>query len=101
MIALLEQLSEEYDQVIIDSPPVLGMADALILANRSYATLFIVSQHHAKKESIRYALNRLERSYANVIGIILTKVIPEKGSPYNCNRYQKYGHDCAKILPVA
>lgn len=101
MIALLEQLSEEYDQVIIDSPPVLGMADALILANRSYATLFIVSQHQAKKESIRYALNRLERSYANVIGIILTKVIPEKGSQYHCNRYQKYGHDCAKILPVA
>jgi len=100
MIDLLEQLSEEYDQVIIDSPPVLGMADALILANRSYATLFIVSQHQAKKESIRYALNRLERSYANVIGIILTKVVPEKGSPYDSNLYHKYGREGIEILPI-
>ncbi len=73
LLKLMILLTKHFDQIIIDSPPVLGMADALILANRSHATLFLTANKKSKKASITDSLRRLSRSYTNVIGLILTK----------------------------
>ena len=71
--ALLDVLVLTYDYVIIDSPPVIGLADALILSNRSHATLFAVASNQTKKSQLRASLTRLEKAHGNVAGFILTK----------------------------
>ncbi len=91
MMDLLDELSDKFDQVIIDSPPVLGMADSLILSNRAHGTIFIAASEDSKKESITNALKRLNRSYGNVIGVILTKVKTGKGHYYSYDNYYSYG----------
>ena len=82
MLELLKYVSDQYDLVIIDSPPVMGLADALILSNRSSATLFIVSSHEARKSHILGALERLKMGYGNVIGFVLTKAREGKKTGY-------------------
>lgn len=82
MVELLQLVSDKYDLILIDSPPVMGLADALILSNRSSATLFIVSSHEAKKSHVLGALDRLKMGYGNVIGFVLTKAREGKKSGY-------------------
>ncbi|CAA6821177.1 MAG: Capsular exopolysaccharide family [uncultured Thiotrichaceae bacterium] len=80
MIDLCATLRDSFDQVIIDSPPVLGMADALVLSNRSDATLFVVSNDKPSKKDIHSALRNLEKGFANIVGIAFSK---EKSSRHN------------------
>ncbi|MEE9351780.1 MAG: polysaccharide biosynthesis tyrosine autokinase [Thiotrichaceae bacterium] len=91
MMDLLDSLSDRFDQVVIDSPPVLGMADSLILSNRAHGTVFVAASEDSKKESISNALKRLNRSYGNVIGVILTKVKTGKGHYSSYDNYYSYG----------
>ncbi len=91
MMDLLDLLSDQFDQVIIDSPPVLGMADALILSNRAHATVFITASEESKKGAVMDALKRLKRSYGNVIGVLLTKVKTGRGHYANYDNYYTYG----------
>jgi len=84
LLKTILELTKHFDQIVIDSPPVLGMADALILANRSHGTLFLTSNNQSKKANISDALNRLNRSYTNIIGLIVTK------EPMGNNNYFSY-----------
>ncbi len=82
MLNLLKQAADAYDLVIIDSPPVMGLADALVLSNRSTATLFVVASHETEKKHILGAIERLKMGYGNVIGFVLTKAREGKKSGY-------------------
>lgn len=82
MTEVLKLVADKYDLVIVDSPPVMGLADALILANRSTATLFVVSAFETKKDFVVGALERLRLGYGNVIGFVLTKAREGKNSGY-------------------
>lgn len=68
---MLEQLSLDYDIVIIDGPPVMGLADAILLARRVAAILVIVESNHVRVSQLALALSRLPA--ANVVGAVLTK----------------------------
>ena len=89
MTALLNQASDKYDLVIVDSPPVVGLADALVLANRSTATLLIVASHQTTKSQLTQALTRIRMGYGNVIGFVFTKARKLKASSY----VYEYGGD--------
>ncbi|HHL19227.1 MAG TPA: polysaccharide biosynthesis tyrosine autokinase [Thiothrix sp.] len=93
MIELLEYAGEEYDHIIIDSPPVLGLADALILSNRSDVTLFVVASDETKRPHLLDALKRLRLGYGNVAGFILTKVKSSKSDYYAHDSYYGYQRD--------
>jgi capsular exopolysaccharide synthesis family protein len=87
MLNLLEHVSDEFDLVIIDSPPVLGIADALILSNRAVATLFVIESNKTNQKSLENALERLRMGYGNVIGFVLSKSKDLKSEAYT----YKYG----------
>ena len=91
MMDLLDNLADKFDQVIIDAPPVLGMADSLILSNRAHGTIFVAASNDSKKEAISNALKRLSRSYGNVIGVILTKVKTGSSHYSSYDNYYNYG----------
>ncbi len=74
---LHELLSEDrtsFDHIIIDSPPVLGIADAVVLSQCASATLFVVEAGKTRKASIRAALKRLQITGIHPLGIVLTKL---------------------------
>ena len=82
MVTLLKQASDKYDLVVVDSPPVVGLADSLVLANRSTATLLVVASHQTTKSQLSNALSRIRMGYGNVIGFAFTKARKQRSSSY-------------------
>ena len=73
LVSVLTVVTERYDQVIVDGPPVLGLADAPILANAVAGTLLIVNSGKTKINDARAALKRLLAARARVVGALLAK----------------------------
>lgn len=71
--ALLNYLSDSYDQIIIDTPPVLGLADAPRMSSVVDATLFVIEANRSQRGAIEGALRRLAAARANIIGAALVK----------------------------
>lgn len=69
----LESALEQYDHVVIDGPPVLGFADAPILAATVGGTLFILESRGTRRGQARGALRRLHMGSARLLGVVLTK----------------------------
>jgi succinoglycan biosynthesis transport protein ExoP len=70
---LIDQIKGDYDIILVDAPPVLGLADAPTLASHVEATLFVVQANHARGRQARVALTRLKAARAHVVGVLLTK----------------------------
>lgn len=89
MVALLNLAAEKFDQVIIDGPPVLGLADAPLLGSLSDATIIVaeygaISRHHALG-----AVKRLKSTRTHLVGGVLTKVSANSKS-YGYHGYYYY-----------
>ena len=77
---LIERLRESFDHVVIDSPPVMGLADAPLIASRVEAVIFAVESHGIRSSLVRTALARLAGANAHIVGGVLTKFEPRKAS---------------------
>jgi capsular exopolysaccharide synthesis family protein len=94
--AFLDQMRRRYDIVVIDAPPVLGLADTPRLAGAADATLFVLQAHLARKEEARIALRRLLNAGANIAGVVMTKFDPSKaGGGYAYAYSYDYAPDAA------
>jgi capsular exopolysaccharide synthesis family protein len=71
---LLERSRNLFDHIIIDAPPVLAMADSLVLANRADGTILIVANDRSTKQELRTALEVLEKSRGKILGIVQNMV---------------------------
>lgn len=90
MTELLDLAKNEFDYIIIDGPPVIGLADALVLSNLSDATILTVQAGITRKASLMAALKRLERSSGNIIGTLLSRVDRASNPEYNEDSYYTY-----------
>jgi len=70
---LIAELLVRYDHVVIDSPPVMGLADAPIIASKTEGTVFVAEAHGVKARLIRLAIGRLRQGHARLLGTVLTK----------------------------
>ena len=94
MVSLVSIASEKFDQVIIDGPPVMGLADAPILANLAHGTLLVVEAGETRIGVAKNALKRLYAARAHVIGALLTKFSAKHagyGYGYGGYNYYSYG----------
>lgn len=87
MTELLESNARKYDHIVIDGPPVLGLADSLVLANLAEATIVTVEAGKTKKSALLDSLKRLERANANILGTVLTRVSKQNNPDYNLEYY--------------
>ncbi len=87
IFSLVSLGSEVFDLILFDSPPVLGLADAQLLASAVKATVFVVAAGERQKGVFRGALRRLQLARITLIGAVLTKFDAKAagygyGSPY-------------------
>jgi len=73
MIDLLHLAAERFDYVVIDGPPVIGLADALVLANLAKATIFVVEAAGTRVGALEGSIKRLRGANANILGAVLAK----------------------------
>ncbi len=73
LLSLITIGLEVFDLIVLDSPPVMGLADVPLLSSATAATLFVVAAGQTQKGQVRDALNRLEMAHSPVIGTVLTK----------------------------
>lgn len=71
--AVLAEAMQQYDLVIVDGPPVLGLADAPLLASVCRATLLVIESGKTRTRAAQDAVNRLRGAGANLVGATLTK----------------------------
>lgn len=74
MRELVAKLSETYDTVIIDAPPVLGLADIPLLADSVEGVIYTIEAGGVKLRGIQAAIQRVRSSHAHIFGGIVTKV---------------------------
>jgi capsular exopolysaccharide synthesis family protein len=73
---LIARLRDRFDHVIVDSAPVIGLADALLVAASVESVVYVVEARAIQAGVARRALQRLEAAQANIIGIVLSKFEP-------------------------
>ncbi|WP_059106212.1 CpsD/CapB family tyrosine-protein kinase [Shouchella shacheensis] len=79
MEMLLHQASAEYDIVILDTPPVMAVADAQILSNKVDGTIIVTSSGKTDREQIEKTKENLLKVNANILGVVLNnKPVDEK-----------------------
>ena len=82
---LIAAARTRYDMVLLDTPPVLAVPDARVIAQAADATLFLVRWDKTSRDQVREALSQLEMVNIGVTGLILSHVSP-KGM-------KRYGYD--------
>lgn len=87
MRELLERLSESFDMVIVDTPPVLAAADAEILGVQTDAVLMVVRAGQTERQSAQYAVQQLRAIGARLVGAVLND--PDERVP-GYGRYAYY-----------
>ncbi len=70
---VVRTLLKHFDHVLIDSPPVMGLADAPLIANAVNGLVYVVEAGHTRANLARIAMERLVGSRARMLGIVLTK----------------------------
>ena len=83
MRKLLTRLSSLYDLVVIDSPPLLPVSDAMVLARAVDKTIFLIRWEKTKRETALSGLKLLIEAGANIAGIALTQVDVRKHATYD------------------
>jgi len=93
MTKMLDKLAKNVDLVIIDSTPLLAVADATILASKSDGVLLVLRSGHTPSQAVRDAIERLHQVRANLIGVVLNDVSTRRD-----NYYKYYGHEDNKAM---
>jgi capsular exopolysaccharide synthesis family protein len=82
MKRVLEEAAKEYNFIILDTPPVIAVTDAQILATRVEGVILVINSSVTPIEASKKAKNLLKAVNANIIGVVLNKVKTKKGSYY-------------------
>lgn len=91
MESLVKELLERYDHVIIDSPPVLGLADAPLLTSAVEGVILAIEANRYKLRAVENSIRRLRLANAPLLGAIVTKV-DQRNAAYGYGYGHGYGY---------
>jgi polysaccharide biosynthesis transport protein len=94
---LMQQVRDSYDLILIDSPPVLSLSDAGLIADAVDGTVFVTRWGRTRKETARYAVKQIQASGGSIVGLVLSFVNVKRASGYTYGdsgqyygKHQKY-----------
>ncbi|MFN8487890.1 MAG: polysaccharide biosynthesis tyrosine autokinase [Caldilineaceae bacterium] len=90
MHEILAKLTDRFDIVILDTPPIMAVSDAIILASFTDATLLVTRFAKTRRDLAKQALNALRQVNAHVSGIVLNGIAVGKSGYYNYGYYSDY-----------
>lgn len=88
---LLGELREQFDYVIIDSPPLLAVTDGAVLAASADGALMMARFGQTKREQVAHAVRNLQDVGAPLLGVVMTMIPTRGGASYSYN-YSYYGY---------
>ncbi|HOA16131.1 MAG TPA: CpsD/CapB family tyrosine-protein kinase [Bacillota bacterium] len=92
MKALLERLDNQYDYILMDTPPAILMTDAAVLGQNADGVILVVAYKKSTYEMVDDTVSNLRNAGANLVGTVLTDVDMSKmGKGYSYKyRYREY-----------
>ncbi|HTZ82765.1 MAG TPA: polysaccharide biosynthesis tyrosine autokinase [Candidatus Acidoferrales bacterium] len=88
MREVLNQLREEYDHIVIDTPPSLSVTDAVVLSPRADAVVLVIRSGQTTKQALRRSRDILTQVNAKVVGVLLNAVDLSSPDYYYYYEYQ-------------
>lgn len=82
MKELVHEAVERYDLVVIDTAPILVVADAAVIAQQVDSTLLVADTTHVRRAQLAASIDVLERSGAHIAGVVLNRVKPRPRDSY-------------------
>lgn len=87
-LTLLNELKGRYTKIVIDTPPVQAVSDALMIARLADAVVMVVKANYSRSGLIQNSLAKLVQSHAKVYGVVLNDLDVKKAERY----YGSYGY---------
>jgi succinoglycan biosynthesis transport protein ExoP len=84
---ILEEAAQEYDLIILDSPPLIGFPEPLQMAATVDGVLVVTRAGHTNRKGVATVLSTLNRLHAHVVGVVLNEVTPDMSDSYYYHDY--------------
>lgn len=95
---LLDDLRQEYDYIIVDSPPLLPVTDGALLARIADGALLVVRTHRTTSEQVTQAVDNLGKADAALLGIVTVASKPSKKG--SAGYYDSYYYSTKRPSPL-
>lgn len=87
MAALIDEMKQRWETVLLDTPPVVALSDAALLAARTDGVLLVVSAHQTPRDVVVAARRQLEQVGARILGVVINRVRPTESGRYHYYYY--------------
>lgn len=78
----IEEISQDVDLVIIDSPPVLSASDSLAMAAHADGMLLVAQSHKTRTDTLRHAAHSVNQGGVRLVGVVLNRLKGQRGASY-------------------
>jgi len=89
MRSLLEQIGQQADLIIIDSPPASVLADTAVLSHQADSVLLVLRAGHTNRDVVKRTVAALQQVQAHIVGVVLNRM-PTRGHGYYYYHYYYY-----------
>jgi capsular exopolysaccharide synthesis family protein len=97
MVTTIEVMSQNFEYIIIDLPPVNAVSDALVVSKLTHGMIMVVRQDYNNQRELDEAMRQLKIVGANVLGFVLHQSESREGKNYKKYGYEYgYGHEYRK-----
>ena len=92
MSEFIDRLKKNVDYILIDTPPVLAVSDAMVLGPYIDRAILVIEGGKTPREALRRAREKLDTHRIKCLGVIINNVrIQESGHYYGSHYYKRYG----------
>lgn len=95
MKVLLGKLRQEFDQVVIDGPPIMGLADAPVISHLADGSLLMVAAGKTRRGMLKMAAKRLVTARSTLVGAVVTMYDAKRDGAYGYGGYDYYTYGSA------
>jgi capsular exopolysaccharide synthesis family protein len=96
MSELIHELSKQYEFVVLDGPPILGLADSVVLASQADGVVLVTRAGKTPRSLLRQSVAQLKRTGAVVLGAAVTQIEDRR---LGYSRYTSYGGHYTSTTP--
>lgn len=89
---LLEEFAKAYDYVIIDTPPVNVVSDAMVMKDSISGIMLVIQYATTTYEDLAICMKQIDLAKVNMLGFVMNNVHHNHGANYYNYKYKKYGY---------